>query len=243
MSPPPAGGGTSTQTSLPPKGGSTGAAGEGGTRLSLASRNDDRMARPLHTPIAGARAKAMRRSLTVSEARVWGALKNKATGARFRRQVSCGHWIADFCSFAPRLVIEIDDTSHEFRDESIRTQYFESLGFPVLRFTSKQVAQELPEVVGTITAWVAPPCNGTPTRVSPSGPPGATSPCGGGNKRPAALRGEKMNPLRAACRVTQMLVGGDIGQHDWFPISRRDQAHIDTIDFAQPEVSHRGHPR
>jgi very-short-patch-repair endonuclease len=97
----------------------------------------------------------MRRSLTVSEARVWGPLKNKATGARFRRQVPCEHWKADFCSCAPRLVIEIDDQSHELRDESIRTQYFESLGFPVLRFTNQQVAQELPEVNGTITAWVA----------------------------------------------------------------------------------------
>ena len=113
------------------------------------------MVRPHHTQIAGARAKAMRRSLTVSEARIWGALKNKATGARFRRQVPCGHWIADFCCFDPKLVIEIDDTSHQFRDESVRTEYFESLGFQVLRFTNKQVAQEFPEVIGTITAWVA----------------------------------------------------------------------------------------
>ena len=121
----------------------------------LSSGNDRNMTRPHHTPLAGARAKALRRSLTVSEPQVWGALKNKAAGARFRRQVPCGHWIADFCSFVPRLVIEIDDTSHEFRDESVRTEYFESLGFQVLRFANKQVAQELPEVIGTITAWVA----------------------------------------------------------------------------------------
>ena len=113
------------------------------------------MVRPHHTPVAGARAKALRRSLTVSEARVWGALKNKATGARFRRQVPCGYWIADFCSFVPRLVIEIDDTSHDFRDESVRTEYFESLGFAVLRFTNRQVAQEFPEVMGTVEARVA----------------------------------------------------------------------------------------
>jgi very-short-patch-repair endonuclease len=113
------------------------------------------MARPLHTPTAGDRAKALRRNLTMSEARVWGGLKNKATGARFRRQVPCGYWIADFCSFNPRLVLEIDDTSHEFRDESLRTEYFESLGFPVLRFSNRQVAQEYPEVMGTISAWVA----------------------------------------------------------------------------------------
>ena len=86
---------------------------------------------------------------------MWGGLKNKAAGARFRRQVPCGYWIADFCSFYPKLVVEIDDTSHDFRDESVRTEYFESLGFPVLRFSNRQVAQEYPEVMGTISAWVA----------------------------------------------------------------------------------------
>jgi very-short-patch-repair endonuclease len=105
--------------------------------------------------MAGKRAKSLRRRLTVSEARVWGALKNKAVGARFRRQVPCGHWIADFLSFDPKLVVEIDDISHEFRDESMRTEYFESLGFSVLRFTNRQVAREFPEVMGTIEAWVA----------------------------------------------------------------------------------------
>ena len=113
------------------------------------------MVRPTHTTIAGKRAKSLRRRLTVSEAQVGGALKNKAVGARFRRQVPCGCWIADFLSFDPKLVVEIDDTSHELRDESMRTEYLESLGFPVLRFTNRQIAQEFPEVIGTIESWVA----------------------------------------------------------------------------------------
>jgi very-short-patch-repair endonuclease len=51
-------------------------------------------------------------------------------------------------------VIEVDDISHEFRDESIPTEYFESQGFPVLRFSNRRVALELDEVVGTIEGWV-----------------------------------------------------------------------------------------
>jgi very-short-patch-repair endonuclease len=105
--------------------------------------------------LAASRARDLRRHLTISEARLWGGLKNGATGARFRRQVPCGVWIADFASLYPRLVIEVDDTSHDFRDETLRTEYFESLGFAVLRFSNKQVALEFPEVVSTITAWVA----------------------------------------------------------------------------------------
>jgi very-short-patch-repair endonuclease len=53
------------------------------------------------------------------------------------------------------LAIEIDDPSHELRDESGRTEYLESLGFAVLRFTNRQVALEFPEVIGTIESWVA----------------------------------------------------------------------------------------
>jgi very-short-patch-repair endonuclease len=92
--------------------------------------------------------------MTVSEARLWRAIRKRSTGARFRRQVPIGHWIADFASLDPRLVVEVDDPSHEFRDESIRTRYFESKGFAILRFTNRQIAQELPEAVGTIEAWV-----------------------------------------------------------------------------------------
>jgi very-short-patch-repair endonuclease len=97
----------------------------------------------------------MRRALTVSEARVWGAIKGKALGARFRRQVPVGPWIVDFGSFNPMLAIEIDDKSHEFRDERVRTDYLESLGFAVLRFTNRRVALEFPEVISTIESWIA----------------------------------------------------------------------------------------
>jgi BirA family biotin operon repressor/biotin-[acetyl-CoA-carboxylase] ligase len=114
-----------------------------------------RVTRPAHTTKAEGRAKDLRRRLTVSEARVWGAMKNKALGARFRRQVPIGPWIVDFCSLDPKLAIEIDDKSLEFRDESLRTEYLESVGFPVLRFTNRQVALEFPGVIGTIESWVA----------------------------------------------------------------------------------------
>ncbi|HLF42644.1 MAG TPA: endonuclease domain-containing protein [Acidimicrobiia bacterium] len=112
------------------------------------------MGRPAHTSIAAKRANQLRSRMTISEARLWRAIQGRAVGARFRRQVPIGYWIADFASLDPRLVIEVDDTSHEFRDETMRSDYFHSRGFSVLRFTNKRVAKELPEVVGTIEAWV-----------------------------------------------------------------------------------------
>jgi len=93
--------------------------------------------------------------MTISEARLWRGIRNNTTGARFRRQVPIGIWIADFASFAPRLVIEVDDLSHEYRDETVRTRYFESQGFAILRFTNEKIAKEYPEAVSTIESWVA----------------------------------------------------------------------------------------
>jgi len=92
--------------------------------------------------------------MTISEARVWGMIKGKRTGLKFRRQVPIGHWIADFACLNPKLVLEVDDPSHEWRDETGRTTYFESQGFDVIRFTNELVAKEPGSVLGTIEAWL-----------------------------------------------------------------------------------------
>lgn len=54
-------------------------------------------------------------AFTVSEVRVWGAIKGRALGVRFRRQVPIDAWIVDFACLPLHLVIEIDDRSHEWR--------------------------------------------------------------------------------------------------------------------------------
>ena len=112
------------------------------------------MTRPRHTELAGQRARNLRNGLTISEARLWSALKSRGAGARFRRQVPIGRWIADFASLRPRLVIEVDDLSHEWKEEQERTAYLESVGFAVLRFDNEEVAKDLEAVVNTILLWV-----------------------------------------------------------------------------------------
>ena len=110
---------------------------------------------PEHTDLAARRARRLRNSLTVSEARLWPHLKNQATGARFRRQVPIGVWIVDFASLRPKIVIEVDDSSHEWRDETARTNYLESRGFVVLRFSNREVAQELDGVLEMIEQTIS----------------------------------------------------------------------------------------
>ena len=96
----------------------------------------------------------LRSELTISEAHLWSGIKAKQTGARFRRQVPVGIWIADFASFDPMLVVEVDDQSHDWRDESKRTRDIEAAGFAILRFTNKEIATDINDAITAVQYWV-----------------------------------------------------------------------------------------
>ncbi|MFX8899280.1 DUF559 domain-containing protein, partial [Acinetobacter baumannii] len=61
---------------------------------------------------AVSKARRLRRASTDAEKRLWQALREAFPGARFRRQVPVGPYIADFLSFGARLVIEADGGQH-----------------------------------------------------------------------------------------------------------------------------------
>jgi very-short-patch-repair endonuclease len=105
--------------------------------------------------MTGGQARDLRHAMTVSEARLWSRIRRRALGVRFRRQVPIGMWIVDFACLRPRLVIEVDDRSHDWRDEQFRTMHLREQGFHVVRFTNKQVATDLDAVVNTISNVLA----------------------------------------------------------------------------------------
>ncbi len=81
--------------------------------------------------------------MTEPEIKLWQYLRNEQLGVKFRRQHSIGEYIADFYCTKLKLVIEIDGESH-FNDEaieydSIRTNFFKSLGIEVIRFNNDEV--------------------------------------------------------------------------------------------------------
>ena len=100
------------------------------------------------------RSHELRSELTISEARLWSAISRKQAGARFRRQVPIGRWIVDFACLDPRFVIEVDDESHYWKDETERTTFLESKGFSILRFDNVVIARELDAAFNTVQAWV-----------------------------------------------------------------------------------------
>ncbi|WP_022682024.1 endonuclease domain-containing protein [Sphingobium bisphenolivorans] len=104
------------------------------------------------------RAKTLRRNATEAEKRLWNALREKLPGAKFRRQVPYGPYVADFLCFAAKLAIEVDGVTHAERTEqdAARSRYFEAQGYHVLRFWNHEVMENIDGVVAGIAARLSP---------------------------------------------------------------------------------------
>jgi len=88
--------------------------------------------------------------MPISEAALWLQLRKGKLGYRFRRQVPIGPYIADFACLNPKVVIEVDGSSHEDIDERPRTAILAAHGFRLLRIDNEQVASE----TGRLGQWI-----------------------------------------------------------------------------------------
>lgn len=100
------------------------------------------------------RRKDLRNNSTPQEILLWTRLKNSALGFKFRRQHSIGGYIVDFYCPEKKVVIEIDGSQHDQKEnielDKIRTKFFEGLDIKVLRFKNSEVATDTEKVVGMI---------------------------------------------------------------------------------------------
>ena len=99
-----------------------------------------------------ARAQELRRPLTPAEAKLWQQLKSKQFyGLKFRRQHAIYRFILDFYCHEQRLVIEIDGDSHaepaQQRYDQARTEWLTQQGLRVLRFTNREIENNLEGVL------------------------------------------------------------------------------------------------
>src|SRR5947209_16666284 len=97
------------------------------------------------------RARELRKNGTHAEEVLWGYLKTKPFGFKFRRQHPYSIYILDFYCHALKLVIEVDGSVHK-RDEIkendlIRQGILESNGMLVLRFTNEIIQARLEDVI------------------------------------------------------------------------------------------------
>ena len=82
------------------------------------------------------RARELRNKSTLSEVLLWRQIKTKKLGYNFYRQKPLGNYIVDFYCPALKLVVEIDGSSHNekqeydrFRDEFLRTTGLQTIHF------------------------------------------------------------------------------------------------------------------
>jgi len=98
--------------------------------------------------------RALRRNATPQERILWGHLRDKRLGVKFRRQaVIDDKYIVDFVCLEKNLIIEVDGSQHaENEMDLVRTEYLQKRGFKVLRFWNKEINTSLQSCLETIYA-------------------------------------------------------------------------------------------
>jgi very-short-patch-repair endonuclease len=104
-----------------------------------------------YNPDLTQRAREMRKNPTPAERKLWNLLKGTKPfgrgGIRVWRQRPIDHFIVDFYIPQLKLVIEVDGDSH-FSPDSLaydqqRSRILESYGLSVIRFTNREVLDNL----------------------------------------------------------------------------------------------------
>jgi very-short-patch-repair endonuclease len=96
-------------------------------------------------------AREMRGDPTLGERVLWSELRARRLGAKFRRQVPIGPFIADFVCFERRMIVEVDGDTHDDRTrDRARDRWFHDNRWFVLRFWDTQVINDIDDVLDTI---------------------------------------------------------------------------------------------
>ena len=102
----------------------------------------------------------MRSNMTEPEKRMWYDCL-KQLPQRFRRQRSFGPYIADFYCAGLKLVVEIDGDSHATADaiayDAERTAFLAGLGLRVVRFSNREVMENLDGFFEKLRELLPPP--------------------------------------------------------------------------------------
>jgi cyclase len=105
------------------------------------------------------RARELRNNATHAEEVLWGYLRTKPFGYKFRRQHPYAHYILDFYCHHKKLVIEVDGSVHENEEvqaiDKLRQRQLEADGLKVLRFVNEEVKLGMDSVIRTIEKELA----------------------------------------------------------------------------------------
>ncbi|MGH7779167.1 MAG: endonuclease domain-containing protein [Candidatus Binataceae bacterium] len=115
--------------------------------------------KPLLPSKSLAHARRLRRDMTEAEQAIWKRLRGRRfVNLKFRRQFPIGPYIADFCCFERKLVVELDGGQHVEQQayDVQRDEFIEARGFRVIRFWNDVVLRETDSVIEQILAILEP---------------------------------------------------------------------------------------
>ena len=100
------------------------------------------------------RAQKLRRSMSLPERLLWGALRKNQLGLHFRRQHPAGDYVLDFYCDRAKLCIEVDGGSHDFTAsrDAARDRWLAGRGVRTLRIAAQDVFRNLEAVIQYIAA-------------------------------------------------------------------------------------------
>ena len=109
-----------------------------------------------------ARARRLRVAPTRSEENLWSRLRKLPV--RFRRQVPVDPYVVDFACHRARLIIEVDGGVHALPEvaarDAARDEWLQAQGYRVLRFTTRQVEDDIEGVLSAIRSASPLPLDG-----------------------------------------------------------------------------------
>ena len=120
---------------------------------------------PMEYGILKENAKSNRKNMTEAESVFWSLVKGGILGQRCLRQYIIGDYIVDFLFRKSKVIVEIDGgyhfTEEQQKDDEIRTEWLESKGYKVVRFTNEQVLFDTDNVIKEIKETLSgSPCLG-----------------------------------------------------------------------------------
>ena len=128
-----------------------------------------------HAPGTVARARKLRREMTLPEVLLWQILRTKPMGVKFRSQHPIGDFVVDFYCHSARTIIEIDGIAHNMGDQpqfdAARGEQLSAMGLQVVRIPATDVLKDPVAVAKSLVAIckVVPPQSALRAATSPSG--------------------------------------------------------------------------
>ena len=109
----------------------------------------------------------LRKNMTSEERKLWFDFLKKLPVNIYRQKIF-GNYIVDFCCAEYKIIIEIDGFQHYTEEgeeaDKVRDEYFNKLGFKVLRYTNAEVNCKFKEVCEDILKYITLPPHQSPVR-------------------------------------------------------------------------------